>query len=264
MVGNLKALDRNRDADDLDQRPRLRGGRLSVRSVGVSPDFIRTITLPTPFPVGPVNVYLVLARSRHPDRHGPADGGGLGRAHRRPLGRGTEGRRDVRRVLLTHGHQDHFGLARRVADLSGAALWGGRLDRQQFRMRRNSKLLLDNLARADFGLLPRLAMMLSVSHVDRFAAPLDGVGRARRGRDSSGRRLVGRRPLDPGTHARKPHLRDPRGRRPLHRRHGPAGHHPERHRRRGPRTARRPVPERLPLLRDARRDRGLERLARAS
>ncbi len=79
---------------------------------------------------------------------------------------------DIRRVLLTHGHQDHFGLAQKVADLSGARLYGGSLDREQFRMRRNSKLLLDSLARADFGLGPRLVVMLAISHVDHFAAPL--------------------------------------------------------------------------------------------
>ncbi len=79
---------------------------------------------------------------------------------------------DVERVLLTHGHHDHFGLAGRVADLSGARLYGGRLDRERFQMRRNSKLLLDSLARADFGVGPRFLMMASVTHVDHFAAPL--------------------------------------------------------------------------------------------
>jgi glyoxylase-like metal-dependent hydrolase (beta-lactamase superfamily II) len=80
--------------------------------------------------------------------------------------------RDVRRVLLTHGHHDHFGLAGPVADLSGARLYGGRFDRASFRMRRNSKLLLDSLARGGFGVGPRLLMMASVAHVDHFAAPL--------------------------------------------------------------------------------------------
>jgi glyoxylase-like metal-dependent hydrolase (beta-lactamase superfamily II) len=80
---------------------------------------------------------------------------------------------DVERVLLTHGHQDHFGLAGRVADLSGARLLGGRPDRGLFRMRRNSKLLLDSLARAGFGVGPRFLMLASVAHVDHFASPLE-------------------------------------------------------------------------------------------
>ncbi len=139
--------------------------------MGVSPDLIRTIVVPTPFPVGPVNVYLV---TREPvtlidtgpltDEAWEALTAGLARAGLKVA--------DVRRVLLTHGHQDHFGLAQKVADLSGARLYGGKLDHEPFRMRRNSKLLLDSLARADFGLGPRLVVMLAVSHVDHFAAPL--------------------------------------------------------------------------------------------
>lgn len=139
--------------------------------MGVSPDLIRTIVVPTPFPVGPVNAYLV---TREPvtlvdsgpltDEAWDALTAGLAIAGLKVA--------DVRRVLLTHGHQDHFGLAQKVADLSGARLYGGKLDHEQFRMRRNSKLLLDSLARADFGLLQRLVMMLAVSHVDLFAAPL--------------------------------------------------------------------------------------------
>jgi glyoxylase-like metal-dependent hydrolase (beta-lactamase superfamily II) len=139
--------------------------------VGVGPDIVRTIVVPTPFPVGPVNVYLVTREPVTLIDSGPLTEeawevltAGLARARLKVA--------DVRRVLLTHGHQDHFGLAQKVADLSGARLYGGKLDREQFRMRRNPKLLLDSLARADFGLAPRLIVMLAVSHADHFAAPL--------------------------------------------------------------------------------------------
>lgn len=80
---------------------------------------------------------------------------------------------DVRRVLLTHGHQDHFGLAEKVADASGATLFGGRLDRGNFRQERSHKLLLHEMSRAGFGLLSRLAVVASVTAVDRFAKPLE-------------------------------------------------------------------------------------------
>ena len=132
---------------------------------------IHTITVPTPFPVGPVNVHLI---AREPvtlvdsgpltDEAWDALVAGLAKAGIK-VG-------DVGRVLLTHGHHDHFGLAGKVADLSGARLWGGRLDREHFRMNRNARLLLDSLSRSDFGLGPRLLMMVSVSHVDHFARPL--------------------------------------------------------------------------------------------
>lgn len=80
---------------------------------------------------------------------------------------------DVKRVLLTHGHQDHFGLAERIADASGATLLGGRLDRGNFRQKRSSSLLLHEMSRAGFGLLSRLAVVASVTAVDRFAKPLE-------------------------------------------------------------------------------------------
>jgi glyoxylase-like metal-dependent hydrolase (beta-lactamase superfamily II) len=80
---------------------------------------------------------------------------------------------DVKRVLLTHGHQDHYGLAEKVADASGATLFGGRLDRGNFRQKRSSRLLLHEMARAGFGLLSRLAVVASVTAVDRFAQPLE-------------------------------------------------------------------------------------------
>jgi glyoxylase-like metal-dependent hydrolase (beta-lactamase superfamily II) len=79
---------------------------------------------------------------------------------------------DVSRVLLTHGHHDHYGLAARVADASGARLFGGRQDRRNFRQERNPKLLLDSMARAGFGLGARFAVVTSVVAVERFAAPL--------------------------------------------------------------------------------------------
>jgi glyoxylase-like metal-dependent hydrolase (beta-lactamase superfamily II) len=92
-------------------------------------------------------------------------GAGLGR---RGLGVG-----DVKRVLLTHGHHDHYGLAARVSDASGAALYGGALDRRNFRQERSPRLLLDDMARGGFGVLTRLAVMASVSAVDHFAKPLE-------------------------------------------------------------------------------------------
>ncbi len=80
---------------------------------------------------------------------------------------------DVKRVLLTHGHHDHYGLAPRVSDASGAVLFGGRLDRGNFRQERSRKLLLDDMARAGFGIVSRLAVIASVAGVDHFAKPLE-------------------------------------------------------------------------------------------
>ncbi len=139
--------------------------------MGLSPDVIRTIAVPTPFPVGPVNVHLVTLEpvtlvdaGPRTDEAWQALSAGLALAGLKVA--------DIRRVLLTHGHQDHFGLARKVADLSGAQLLGGRPDRALFRMNRDVKLMLDSLARADFGFRARFLMVASVCHIEHFAAPL--------------------------------------------------------------------------------------------
>ena len=136
-----------------------------------NPDSVRTITVPTPFPVGPVNVHVIL---REPITL--VDSGPLTDEAFEALSAGLAGAglkvADIERVLLTHGHQDHFGLAQRVADLSGAPLLGGRPDRSLFRMTRDVKLMLDSLARADFGIGARFLMVVSVCHVEHFATPL--------------------------------------------------------------------------------------------
>lgn len=133
---------------------------------------IRTIPVPTPFPVGPVNVYLVAADPVTLIDTGPLTEKAWNAV---VVGLKTDGLslRDVKRILLTHGHQDHFGLAVRLAEASGAALLGGRLDRTRFRGEWNSKRCLDAMARGGFGLADRFGVMAVVAVLDRFATPLE-------------------------------------------------------------------------------------------
>ncbi len=76
---------------------------------------IAPITLPTPFPVGPVNVYLIAEEPVTLIDTGPKT-----REARDQLREGL--RRagvlvsDIRRILLTHTHEDHCGLARSLMD----------------------------------------------------------------------------------------------------------------------------------------------------
>lgn len=79
------------------------------------------ISLPTPFPVGPVNVYLVkddpvTLIDTGPKTRGARDAlwEGLRAAGVRPF--------DIKRIVLTHTHEDHFGLARTLLnETKGAA-----------------------------------------------------------------------------------------------------------------------------------------------
>ncbi len=85
------------------------------------PEQVHRIELPTPYPVGPVNVYLL-------DGDEPAlvDAGVWSS---RSIGvlesqLAEHGRRlaDVRRILVTHDHTDHAGAARRLSQQCGATL----------------------------------------------------------------------------------------------------------------------------------------------
>jgi glyoxylase-like metal-dependent hydrolase (beta-lactamase superfamily II) len=83
------------------------------------PAYLHALSIPTPFPVGPVNVYLA---KDHPvtlidvgPRTGPA---------RAALEDGLAGYgvrvADVGRLIITHAHEDHYGLAAEVVRASGA------------------------------------------------------------------------------------------------------------------------------------------------
>jgi glyoxylase-like metal-dependent hydrolase (beta-lactamase superfamily II) len=80
---------------------------------------IHRISVPTPFYVGPVNVYLidedpVTLVDAGPRHEGSLEAleGGLA-SHGRKLA-------DVKRIIISHAHEDHYGLARLIAEESGA------------------------------------------------------------------------------------------------------------------------------------------------
>lgn len=73
------------------------------------------ISIPTPFYIGPVNVYLVAE-----DPLTLIDTGPKTRAATEALREGLRRHRlrimDIRRIILTHAHEDHCGLARTIRD----------------------------------------------------------------------------------------------------------------------------------------------------
>ncbi len=80
---------------------------------------IYRLTLPTPFPVGPVNSYVLTG-----DPLTLVDPGPAYPPAREALARGLAGLglspADFKLVFLTHPHIDHYGLAREVVEQSGA------------------------------------------------------------------------------------------------------------------------------------------------
>src|SRR5881392_1246442 len=73
------------------------------------------ITLPTPFYIGPVNVYLIKDDPITLIDTGPKTKETVDvlRAGLRNAGISIS---DIRRIVLTHAHEDHCGLARQVRD----------------------------------------------------------------------------------------------------------------------------------------------------
>src|SRR5262249_12952443 len=73
------------------------------------------ISLPTPFYIGPVNVYLIAEDPVTLIDTGPKTQEAVAalRAGLRAAGLNVE---DIRRIVLTHAHEDHCGLARSLRD----------------------------------------------------------------------------------------------------------------------------------------------------
>lgn len=76
---------------------------------------IVSIKLPTPFPVGPVNVYLIAEEPITLIDTGPKTKAAV-EALRDGLRQNGFRVSDVRRILLTHAHEDHCGLAKTIRD----------------------------------------------------------------------------------------------------------------------------------------------------
>lgn len=76
---------------------------------------IEQLSIPTPFYVGDVNVYLIREDPLTLIDVGPKTDAAA-KALRSELGRRGVSFSDVRRIVLTHAHEDHCGLAKRVRD----------------------------------------------------------------------------------------------------------------------------------------------------
>ncbi len=83
---------------------------------------LHCISLPTPFPVGPVNVYLARGAPLTLIDTGPRDD-----AARRALDAGLRAHgcraEELEQIILTHHHVDHTGLAAELAARSGAKVF---------------------------------------------------------------------------------------------------------------------------------------------
>ena len=83
---------------------------------------IEKLVIPTPFPVGPINIYLVIEDPLTLVDAGPKTEEALAalRAQLQQLGVAIK---DIQRVILTHTHEDHCGLAGTIQRESGARVY---------------------------------------------------------------------------------------------------------------------------------------------
>jgi glyoxylase-like metal-dependent hydrolase (beta-lactamase superfamily II) len=82
---------------------------------------VHRIVVPTPFYVGPVNVYLIEEDPLTLVDAGPRDDESI-RALRDGLARLGHKFSDIKRIIISHAHSDHYGLARTIVEESGAAV----------------------------------------------------------------------------------------------------------------------------------------------
>ena len=93
-------------------------GPMSERGSSPIPNLHR-LSLPTPFPCGPINVYLAEGDQLTLVDTGPRTSRTWDTLARALSDHGYEVA-DIRRVIVTHAHVDHFGLAARIVAESGA------------------------------------------------------------------------------------------------------------------------------------------------
>lgn len=90
-----------------------------ARLAKVSMDDLHCIAIPTPFPVGPVNVYLLVGEELALVDTGPNTDEALA-VLRTSLAAYGYTLADIRYLVITHAHPDHYGLAARIVAESGA------------------------------------------------------------------------------------------------------------------------------------------------
>jgi len=134
------------------------------------PAWVTPIVVPTPYPIGPVTVYLLEGEPLTLVDTGPATG-----TARRALLAALASRglvpEAIRRVLITHGHHDHFGQARWLAR-RGARLFAHPFDARNLRQARDYPLLWRQLARSGMPVARRLPLVASLHALDLTARPV--------------------------------------------------------------------------------------------
>ncbi len=83
---------------------------------------VEIITMPTPFPVGPINLYLLKEDPVTLIDAGPSSDKSLTTLTNALNSHGFS-IKDIKRLIITHTHPDHIGLASKIQEISGAEIF---------------------------------------------------------------------------------------------------------------------------------------------
>lgn len=132
---------------------------------------IYRITLPTPFPVGPVNLYLITEPELTLIDCGPrtSKARDLLDAELASLGVAAE---QLKKIILTHSHQDHYGLAEELSRRSGAPIYASVIEHPMLRHDPDVRLFYERIM-VEAGTPPE-----QLSRMDKLFQILEGVSEA--------------------------------------------------------------------------------------
>jgi glyoxylase-like metal-dependent hydrolase (beta-lactamase superfamily II) len=108
---------------------------------------IEKLVIPTPFPVGPINIYLIVEEPLTLVDTGPKTDEAL-TALRQQLNKFGLSIKKIQRVILTHTHEDHCGLAATIQRESGARTYVHEWEFQNISQHRTTRVNRDLLRRA--------------------------------------------------------------------------------------------------------------------
>src|SRR4030095_7272318 len=128
-----------------------------------------------PFYVGPVNVYLIQEDPLTLIDAGPRDPSSL-EALRSGLGSLGYKLSDIKRIIISHAHADHYGLARVIVEESGATVYIHEWDAPAVSADTDYRAYRDLLTSAGGPREMITPMEAGYEKVKGFAYPLDYVG----------------------------------------------------------------------------------------
>lgn len=126
---------------------------------------IEKLVIPTPFPVGPINIYLIMEEPLTLVDTGPKTDEAL-LALRNQMHKLGVSAKDLKRIILTHTHEDHCGLAGTLQRESGARAFVHEWEFQNISVHRQTRVNRDLLRRAGVPLeeLERMAGRYELIH----------------------------------------------------------------------------------------------------